>query len=135
VTLMLDRDPASLGADALRSMIEEGNAEQVAGMMIERGQLFDAFIDLLAHPRWSVRLGAMVAFESLVEEDAELARTIVEPLTALFGDVDDMVRGDLLHVLGESGSQGALPFLKSVVDGLHDEEVQAAAREAIEKLE
>lgn len=135
VTLMLDRDPASLGADALRSMIEEGNAEQVAGMMIERGQLFDAFIDLLAHPRWSVRLGAMVAFESLVEEDAELAHTIVEPLTALFGDVDDMVRGDLLHVLGESGSQGALPFLKSVVDGLHDEEVQAAAREAIEKLE
>ena len=117
VTLMLDRDPANLGADALRSMIEEGNAEGVARMMSQRGKIFDAFIDLLAHPRWSVRLGAMVAFESLVEADTELAKGIVEPLTALFEKVDDMVKGDLLHVLGESGSQAALPFLEGVAAG------------------
>jgi len=135
VTLMLDRDPASLGADALRSMIEEGNAEGVARMMIERGKIFDGFVDLLGHPRWSVRLGAMVAFESLVEEDAKLAEDIVSPLTALFDDVDDMVRGDLLHVLGESGSQRALPFLSHVVTADYDAEVRAAAREAVEKLE
>jgi thiol-disulfide isomerase/thioredoxin len=134
VTLMLDRDPASLGAAALRSMIEEGNAEQVALMMRRRGKIFDAFIDLLAHPRWSVRLGAMVAFESLVEADAELAEGIVEPLTALFARVDDMVKGDLLHVLGESGSRAALPFLEGVAAGDDDEEVREAAREAIEKL-
>lgn len=133
-TLMLDRDPSSLGADALRSMIEEGNAEQVALMMRRRGKIFDAFVDLLGHPRWSVRLGAMVAFESLVEADGELAKGIVEPLTALFTKVDDMVRGDLLHVLGESGSHAALPFLARVADGDDDEEVQEAAREAIEKL-
>ena len=134
VTLMLDRDPASLGADALRSMIEEGYAEQVAQMMIERGKIFEAFIDLLAHPRWSVRLGAMVAFESLAEADARLAEKIVEPLVALFDDVDDMVRGDLVHVLGESGSPAALPFLTAVAAGDRDAEVQAAAREALEKL-
>ena len=134
VVLMLERDPASLGADALRSMIEEGNAEQVARMMMERRKIFDAFIDLLAHPRWSVRLGAMVAFESLVEEDAELAAGVVEPLTAIFNDVDDMVRGDLLHVLGESGSPAALPFVEGVIGGDYDEEVQAAAREAVDKL-
>jgi len=134
VTLMLDRDPASLGADALRSLIEEGNAEQVARMMSRRGKIFDAFVDLLAHPRWSVRLGAMVAFESLAEADGELAKGIVEPLTALFTKVDDMVKGDLLHVLGESGSPAALPFLACVADGDDDAEVQEAAREAIEKL-
>jgi len=134
VTLMLDRDPASLGANALRSMIEEGNAEGVARMMSQRGKIFDAFIDLLAHPRWSVRLGAMVAFESLVEADAELAKEIVEPLTALFAKVDAMVKGDLLHVLGESGSRAALPFLEGVAAGEDDEEVQEAAREAVEKL-
>jgi alkyl hydroperoxide reductase subunit AhpF len=40
VTLMLDRDPASLGADALRGMIEEGNAEGVARMMAESEKYF-----------------------------------------------------------------------------------------------
>lgn len=135
VTLMLDRDPASLGVDALRSMIEEGNAEGVARMMSQRGKIFDAFVDLLAHPRWSVRLGAMVAFESLVELDADLARGIVEPLIALFEKVDAMVKGDLLHVLGESGSQTALPFIEGVAAGYDDEEVKEAACEAIEKLQ
>ncbi|PIE67098.1 MAG: hypothetical protein CSA23_05465 [Deltaproteobacteria bacterium] len=134
VTLMLDRDPASLGADALRSMIEDGNAEQVAGMMIERGKIFKGFIELLAHPRWSVRLGAMVAFETLAEADAELAGGVVDPLVHIFGDVDDMVKGDLLHVLGESGSQSALPFMQNVAAGDYDEEVRIAAREAIEQL-
>jgi hypothetical protein len=77
----------------------------------------------------------MVAFESLVESDAELAKGIVEPLTALFEKVDAMVKGDLLHVLGESGSQTALPFIEGVAAGYDDEEVKEAACEAIEKLQ
>ncbi len=134
VTMMLDRDPANLGVDALRSMIEDGNASGVAKMMIQRGQIFNAFIELLSHPRWSVRLGAMVVFETLAEDDAHLAEAIVAPLTRRFGDVDDMVKGDLLHVLGESGSLTALPFLARVGSEADDDEVRAAAREAIEKL-
>lgn len=135
VTLMLDRDPADLGAEALRGMIEDGNAEGVARMMGERGKLFPAFIELLTHPRWSVRLGAMVAFETLVELDPALAGGIVEPLSTVFAGVDDMVKGDLLHVLGESGNRAAMPFLKNVTSGDYDGEVQSAAVEAIEKLE
>ncbi len=134
VTLMLDRDPARLGADALRSMVEDGNAQAVARMMTRRGKIFDAFIELLSHPRWSVRLGAMVAFETLAEEDPGLAAGVVEPLVAVFSAADDMVKGDLLHVLGESGNQAALPFLATVVAGDHDDEVRSAAEEAIEKL-
>ncbi|MBC2743828.1 MAG: thioredoxin family protein [Desulfosarcina sp.] len=58
VTLMLDRDPASLGAEALRGMIEDGNAEGVARMMAEREKIFPSFIELLVHPLrgWPVRL-------------------------------------------------------------------------------
>jgi hypothetical protein len=134
VTMMLDRDPVSLSADALRGMIEEGDAERVARMMADRGQLFPAFIELLVHPRWSVRLGAMVAFETLVEEDPELAGHIVGPVVKAFGRVDDTVKGDLLHVLGESGSRKPLPFLAAIAGGDYDEEVRAAAQEAIEKL-
>ncbi len=134
VRLMLDRDPAGLGADALRGMIEDGNAEGVAVMMVERGKIFPAFIELLIHPRWSVRLGAMVSFESLVEHDPKLAGGVVEPLVAVFADLDDMVKGDLMHVLGESKNSAALPFLAAVAAGEVNEEVTAAAGEAIEKL-
>ena len=135
VTLMLDRDPADLGADALRGMIEAGNAAGVARMMAERGMIFPAFIQLLIHPRWSVRLGAMVSFETLAESDPGLAGEVVDPLVAVFADVDDGVKGDLIHVLGESGNRAALPFLATVAGGDYDGEVQAAAEEAIEKLD
>lgn len=135
VTLMLDRDPANLGADALRSMIEDGNAQGVARMMADRGKIFDSFVELLGHSRWSVRLGAMVAFETLAEQEPDLAGEVVEPLVAIFADVDDTVKGDLLYVLGESGNQAALPFLTTVAAGDNDPEVKSAALEAIEKLD
>jgi HEAT repeat protein len=96
--------------------------------------IFDSFIELLIHPRWSVRLGAMVSFESLVEIDSQLAEGVVKPLVAIFADVDDMVKGDLLHVIGESKNQAALPFLATVAAGDYDEEVRSAADEAMEKL-
>jgi hypothetical protein len=134
VTLMLDRGPANLGADALRGMIEDGNAESVAVMMAERGKLFSAFIELLIHPRWSVCLGAMVAFEYLAENDPGLAGGVVEPLVAAFKAVDDNVKGDLIHVLGESENRTAVPFLSTVVTGDYNDDVRSAAQEAIEKL-
>lgn len=134
VTMMLDRDPANLGAEALKGMIEDGNAQGVADMMRERGKIFSSFLELLAHPRWSVRLGAMVAFETLAEEDPPLAGQIINPLMEIFPDVDDMVKGDLLHVMGESGNESALSFLKEISQGKFDEEVRTAANEAIEKL-
>ncbi len=134
VTMMLDRDPAGLGSDALRGLIEDGDAEHVAQMMVDGGTLFPAFFELLCHPRWSVRLGAMVAFETLAELDPQLARQVVDPLKLRFPDVDDMVKGDLLHVLGESGNRDALAFLQAVAVDSDDDEVRAAADEAIEKL-
>jgi thiol-disulfide isomerase/thioredoxin len=134
VTLMLDRDPASLGTDALKGLIEDGDADRVARMMADGGKLFPAFFTLLTHPRWSVRLGAMVAFESLAEQDPELAAQVVDPIIERFAEANDMVKGDLLHVLGESGNRAALPFLQQVAGDHGDEEVRGAADEAIEKL-
>ena len=77
----------------------------------------------------------MVAFETLAEQDADLAGQVVEPLVAVFADAEDMVKGDLLHVIGESGNEAALPFLSSVAAGDYDGEVISAAEEAIEKLQ
>jgi glutaredoxin len=134
VTLMLERDPVNLSADALKGMIEDGNAVGVAGMMAERQMIFPAFIELLAHPRWPVRLGAMVAFESLVEIEPELAAQVVEPLKTVFTDADHTVKGDLLYVLGASGNRAVLPFLLQVRDGEIDREVRSAADEAVDTL-
>ena len=134
VALMLDRDPVNLGADALRGLIEDGDAESVARMMADNGKLFPAFFTLLTHPRWSVRLGAMVAFETLVEQNPALAAQAVDPLIERFTEVDDTVKGDLLHVLGESGNRAAVPFLQTVAGDHDDAEVRTAADEAIEKL-
>lgn len=135
VDVMLDRDPADLGTDALRGMIEEGDAKTLARMMADRRMLFPAFFDLLRHPRWSVRLGAMVTFENLFELDPELAAGVAEPIVSFFDDVDDTVKGDLLHVLGESGNPAVLPFVKTVAGRHHEDEVRQAADEAIEKIE
>jgi hypothetical protein len=76
----------------------------------------------------------MVAFESLAEMAPHLAAQVVDPLVRRFADVDDMVKGDLLHVLGESGSPKVRPFLERVAGTYGDEEVCAAAAEAMEKL-
>ncbi|BBO80632.1 hypothetical protein DSCO28_11980 [Desulfosarcina ovata subsp. sediminis] len=134
VTLMLDRDPAGLSADALRGMIEDADADGVARLMSDHNQIFPAFIELLIHPRWSVRLGAMVVIETLVEMAPALAGQVVEPLLAAFATIDDTVKGDVLHVLGEAGNRDALPFLSRVLEVETDEEICDAASEAIEKL-
>ncbi|MDL2270114.1 HEAT repeat domain-containing protein [Desulfosarcina sp. OttesenSCG-928-A07] len=134
VTLMLDRNPADLGPDALRAMIENGDADGVARLMAGHNQIFPAFLALLAHPRWSVRLGAMVVFEILGEDNPDLAKKIVPLIVDIFPGADPSVRGDLLHVLGESKNPAALSFLEEVMQTETDSEVREAANEAMEKL-
>lgn len=134
VGMMLDRDPARLSAGALKGMIEGGEADAVARMMIDRQLIFPAFIELLTHPRWSVRLGAMVAFETLAEATPALAGEAASPLMAAYPSLDDATRGDLLYILGESGNRDTLPFLSNVAGSAEDAEVRAAAAEAIDKL-
>ena len=57
------RDPAELGTAALKGMIQEGNAYGLSEMMLTYGKIFPAFVELLIHPEFSVRLGAMAAIE------------------------------------------------------------------------
>ncbi|MCW7076853.1 MAG: thioredoxin family protein [Candidatus Syntrophoarchaeum sp.] len=134
VHMMLTRDPSRLGTDSLRKIIEQGDAAGLAQMMMESGKIYPAFLDLLIHEKWQIRLGAMVAFEYLAEERKEMASQVIVPLWDRFSGVNDQVKGDILYVLGESKDPSVIPKLKSVSNGPYSGEVLEAAIEALEKF-
>lgn len=134
VHVMLSRDPSKLGADSLRTILEEGNAAGLAQMMIESGKIYPGFLDLLTHAKWPVRLGAMVTFEFLAQDRKEIASQVIAPLWDRFSRVDDRVKGDILYVFGESNDPSVTPKLNSVLSGPYSGELREAAAEALEKL-
>ena len=134
VDMMIHRDPAKLSAASMESMLKEGNAEAVAQMMLDHGTIFPAFIDLLVHEKWPVRLGAMVAMETVMDKNMELAVRSTDPLWERFQQVEDPVKGDMLYILGEVGDERMLQKLESVICGLSDDELRKTAGEAIERI-
>jgi hypothetical protein len=134
LTLCRDRDPAKLSAASLRQTLEAGEAARLAQMMVDTRQIFPALIELLLHPRWSVRLGAMVTVEYLADEDAELAEDLVAPLWHRFNDLDTQIQGDVCHCFGVVGSFQAKDCLQRIAAGSFHEEVRQAAIEALEEI-
>jgi hypothetical protein len=134
VEIMTNRDPAKLSTSTLERMLKEGNAGKVAEMMLDKEELFPAFLDLLIHEKWPVRLGAMVAMEEIADRNPELASQVIDPLWESFDHVEDPVRGDIIYILGESGNYEIAPRLEAVLGGQYDTEVKEAAKEALEKI-
>jgi hypothetical protein len=98
--------------------------------MQTHGAIFPAFVELLTHPQWPLRLGAMVAMEALVESDPTLAGTVVPLLMERFSALDEAAQGDALYVLGEAGDRETLALIQALpLDGAGDE-LRQAAREA-----
>ena len=128
------RDPATLGAQSLESILKEGQAGRLAGMMLEAGRIFPAFYDLLIHPKWPVRLGAMVVMEDIAGRNRAMADKAVTYLWEGFYRQSDPVRGDILYLFGEIGSRRAAPWIEEVLAKEDSEEVKEAAMEALEKM-
>jgi len=134
VHMIARRDPSRLSPDSLKRMLHEGRAEELANMMIERGELFPAFLDLIVNDKWPVRLGAMVAFQYLVERRSDLASRASRALWERFPGVEDPIKGDILYLFGESGDVSLLPRITSVLEGAYPHEVKEAARDALKSL-
>lgn len=128
------RDPTSLGASSLESIIKDGQAEYLADMMLASQKIFPAFYDLLTHDKWPVRLGAMVVMEAIADKNSVIASEAIKPLWGHFDGVSNQIKGDILYMFGEIGDPATIPWLETVVAGKFDEEVKEAAREALEKL-
>jgi hypothetical protein len=134
IEIMKNQDPGALSAASLEMMIVDGNAGQLARMMIEEGKVFEAFYEVLTHYSLSVRLGAMVAMEQLIDERPELAVLAITPLWQKFGAVSETVQGDILYVLGEMGHPDVKDGLESVLNGDFCADVKEAADEALAKI-
>ncbi len=134
VDMMVRRDPANLRASTFESMIKEGAAAKVAELMRASGEIFPAFLELLVHEKWPVRLGAMVVMEELIEKDIDLVLTVLDALWEASRTADDPIKGDICHILGEAGNETVIPKLRTVLSDNPGEELKEAAEEAIERI-
>ena len=134
IDVMANRDVSMLGAASLEMLITQGQAGELAEMMLAKEQIFPAFYEVLTHPKWPVRLGAMVVMEALIEGNPDLATRMLKPLWDRFKTVDNRVKGDLLYVFGQMKQKDLAPKLQAIIDGSYDPEVQEAAQEALDKI-
>lgn len=134
VDILLNKDTSQLSASSLASLIKDGDAVKVAEMMVNQGCIFPAFMELLVHEKWPIRLGAMVAFETVAAKNSHLLDQVIPFLWKRFFQVDDAVKGDILYLYGQSKNEKVTPKLKSVVSGHFSDDVREAAAEALQEL-
>ncbi|MFZ1984052.1 MAG: thioredoxin family protein [Desulfatitalea sp.] len=125
------RDPALLSAASLRQIIETGEAERLAAMMAERGQIFPALVDLLVHERWSVRLGAMVTVEYLADASADLADGFIAPLWERFAGLAEPVQVDVVQVLAQLKNDTVKQYLEKIASADFSPSARQAAAEEL----
>ncbi len=126
------RDPSQLSAASLRQIIESGEAERLSTMMADSNRIYPAFLELLLHERWSVRLGAMVTVEYLADENPDLAVKLVDQIWNRFEGLPEPVQGDTVQVMGQIPGDLAQSCLEHIVAGDFPESVKEAAAEELE---
>lgn len=134
LTLMVEGDAAQMGAATLESLLKEGDAGRIARLMLDRGKIFPAFPELIAHDRWSVRLGAMVVMEQIAAEDSGLAAEAVGPLLEMFDRKDRSVQGDMVYIIGEIAGPETLPWLESLDISDSDPDFKTVVEEAVDRI-
>ncbi len=136
LTQIVDQDPSQLSADTFRQILEQGDADWISCRMIRTNALFQGFMDLLLHPEWSVRLGAMVVVEQLAEQAPSLAARLCPVLMKAFDGVSDIsIQGDIFYALGEAGDQATKVWIEEKVPGLTHPDLKDAAKEALSAIE
>jgi len=134
VDLLVTRDPASMGPAAIEMLLKEGAAQRLARMMVDHNRIFPALLELLSHPQWPVRLGAMVVVEELYASAPDLGRKMIDAFWSRFDAVSDQAKGDFLFLCAEVGESTEVPRIQAVLQREVSNSVKEAAAEALEKL-
>ena len=135
LNMITSRDPSQLSAGTLKTILEQGDAPWIARQMVENGKIFNAFIKLLVHETWSVRLGAMVVVEEIAETDPKLAASLCPALIKLFDKKNIPIQGDILYALGEAGDIKTKEWISAILPRLEHSDIIDAATEALDTLE
>jgi glutaredoxin len=128
------RSPANLGPAAMEMMLAGGKAEKLAELMLAEDHIFPAFYEVVTHPLWSVRLGALVVVETLAEKAPRLASKMAAPLWERYPRLGTAAKGDLIYLLGEIGAVALRDELRACYETETDSELRDALLETLEKL-
>ncbi len=134
IKMITSRDPSQLSARTLKTILEEGDASWIAQAMIKKGKIFNAFIKLLLHETWSVRLGAMVVVEELAETEPKLAASLCPLLIDLFDEKDIPIQGDILYAMGEAGDLETKKWIQTKFPKFEHPDLIDAATDALDTL-
>ncbi len=128
-------DPAQLPVAVLERMMVEGQASVLGEMMLAKQAIFANVLPLLLHPEINIRLGAMVALETVGEDRPDLVAAILPRLWQNFGESALAVQGDIIYLIGEWGEKTWAEALTAVRAEVKEPEVQEALDEALEKIQ
>ncbi len=134
IRMITSRDPSQLSAGTLKTILEQGDASWITQAMIEKDDIFEAFIKLLLHETWSVRLGAMVVVEELAETNPGLAARLCPLLIDIFDKKDIPIQGDILYALGEAGNFETKEWIQTKLSKLEHPDLIDAATDALDSL-
>jgi glutaredoxin len=134
LALIRERSPANLGPTAMEMLLANGQAGKLAELMQAEDQIFPAFLEVVTHPLWSVRLGALVVAETLVESAPRLASEMASPLWERCAQLGTAAKGDVIYLLGEIGAVALRDELRTCYERETNPELRDALRETLEKL-
>ncbi len=115
----------------MKDLIYSGNAEQAARLILEKYDHGLALSNMLCDEKWPNRLGAMVTMEYLADIDVKCAESILLTSWEKFDEINDQVKGDLIHVAGMIGTESLKKRLTEVTSGDYAAGVKAVASEVL----
>jgi hypothetical protein len=128
-------DPAQLPVSVFERMVKEGQAIVLGTTMLESGLIFPHFLPLLIHPEINIRLGAMVALETVGEEKPLLVASVLPRLWQEYGTSEIPVQGDIVYLIGEWGDGSWTLPLQAALTEASQPELQESIAEALEKIQ
>lgn len=134
LTLAEQTDPAQMPPALLEQLLKEGQAGEVGELMVAKHQIFPNFPPFLLHPELNIRLGAMVAWETVAAAHPDLVPPVLTWLWEQLPGQEKAVQGDIIYLLGEWGDRSWLPRLAALKSQLTDPELQESLEEATARL-
>lgn len=135
LTLAEQTDPAQMPTALLAQMLKEGQAGDVGELMAARKQIFPNFLPLLLHPELNIRLGAMVAWETVAEACPELIPAVLAWLWEQLPTQEEVaVQGDIYYLIGEWGDRSWLEKLAQMQKTVTEPDLQESLAEALARI-